>query len=26
MQSVQLARFKGESWELFGNVMSAEGS
>ena len=26
IQSVQLARFKGESWELFGDVMSAEGS
>ncbi|MBS0521196.1 MAG: ABC transporter substrate-binding protein [Proteobacteria bacterium] len=24
IQSVQLARFKGESWELFGNIMSAE--
>ncbi len=24
IQSVQLARFKGESWELFGNVMSNE--
>ncbi|MDI1285178.1 MAG: ABC transporter substrate-binding protein [Reyranella sp.] len=26
IQSVQLARFKGESWDLFGDVMSAEGS
>jgi branched-chain amino acid transport system substrate-binding protein len=26
IQSVQLQRFKGETWELFGNVMSAEGS
>jgi branched-chain amino acid transport system substrate-binding protein len=25
IQSVQLARFKGESWELFGDVMSNEG-
>ena len=24
IQSVQLARFKGESWDLFGDVMSAE--
>ena len=24
IQSVQLARFKGETWELFGNVMSSE--
>ena len=24
IQSVQLARFKGETWELFGDVMSAE--
>ncbi len=26
IQAVQLARFKGESWDLFGDVMSAEGS
>jgi branched-chain amino acid transport system substrate-binding protein len=26
IQSVQLERFKGETWELFGEVMSAEGS
>ena len=26
IQAVQLARFKGESWELFGEVMSAESS
>ncbi len=26
IQSVQLARFKGESWDLFGDVISAEGS
>jgi branched-chain amino acid transport system substrate-binding protein len=26
IQSVQLQRFKGESWELFGDVMSAESS
>jgi branched-chain amino acid transport system substrate-binding protein len=26
LQAVQLQRFKGESWELFGDVMSAEGS
>jgi branched-chain amino acid transport system substrate-binding protein len=26
IQSVQLQRFKGESWELFGDIMSAEGS
>jgi hypothetical protein len=26
VQAVQLARFKGETWQLFGNVMSAEGS
>ena len=26
LQSVQLARFKGETWDLFGDVMSAEGS
>jgi branched-chain amino acid transport system substrate-binding protein len=26
IQSVQLQRFKGETWELFGEVMSAEGS
>ena len=26
IQSVQLARFKGETWELFGNVMSSEAS
>jgi branched-chain amino acid transport system substrate-binding protein len=26
IQSVQLARFKGESWDLFGDVMSAEGA
>jgi branched-chain amino acid transport system substrate-binding protein len=25
IQSVQLQRFKGETWELFGDVMSAEG-
>ena len=24
IQAVQLARFKGETWELFGDVMSAE--
>jgi branched-chain amino acid transport system substrate-binding protein len=24
LQAVQLQRFKGESWELFGDVMSAE--
>jgi branched-chain amino acid transport system substrate-binding protein len=26
IQSVQLQRFKGESWDLFGDVMSAEGA
>ena len=26
IQSVKLARFKGETWELFGDIMSAEGS
>ena len=26
IQSVQLARFKGETWELFGDIMSAESS
>jgi branched-chain amino acid transport system substrate-binding protein len=26
IQSVQLARFKGETWDLFGEIMSAEGS
>jgi branched-chain amino acid transport system substrate-binding protein len=26
VQSVRLARFKGETWELFGDIMSAEGS
>ena len=26
LQAVQLQRFKGESWDLFGDVMSAEGS
>jgi branched-chain amino acid transport system substrate-binding protein len=26
IQSVQLAKFKGETWELFGNVMSSEAS
>ena len=26
IQSVKLARFKGDTWELFGDVMSAEGS
>jgi branched-chain amino acid transport system substrate-binding protein len=26
VQSVQLARFKGETWNLFGDIMSAEGS
>jgi branched-chain amino acid transport system substrate-binding protein len=26
IQSVQLARFKGETWDLFGDIMSAEGS
>ena len=26
VQSVQLATFKGESWNLFGDIMSAEGS
>ncbi|MBV8410602.1 MAG: ABC transporter substrate-binding protein [Alphaproteobacteria bacterium] len=26
IQSVQLQRFKGETWDLFGEVMSAEGS
>ena len=26
IQSVKLARFKGESWDLFGDIMSAEGS
>jgi branched-chain amino acid transport system substrate-binding protein len=26
VQSVQLARFKGETWQLFGDVMSAESS
>ena len=25
IQAVQLQRFKGESWDLFGDVMSAEG-
>ena len=24
IQAVQLARFKGESWELFGDIMAAE--
>jgi branched-chain amino acid transport system substrate-binding protein len=24
LQSVQLARFKGQTWELFGDIMSAE--
>jgi branched-chain amino acid transport system substrate-binding protein len=24
IQSVQLQRFKGESWELFGDIMAAE--
>ena len=26
IQSVQLQRFKGETWELFGEIMAAEGS
>ena len=26
IQAVQLARFKGESWDLFGDVMHAESS
>ncbi len=26
IQSVKLATFKGETWDLFGNIMSAEGS
>jgi branched-chain amino acid transport system substrate-binding protein len=26
IQSVQLQRFKGETWDLFGDIMSAEGS
>jgi branched-chain amino acid transport system substrate-binding protein len=26
IESEQLARFKGETWDLFGDVMSAEGS
>jgi hypothetical protein len=26
VQAVQLARFKGETWELFGDVMHAESS
>jgi branched-chain amino acid transport system substrate-binding protein len=26
LQSVQLARFKGETWQLFGNILSNEGS
>ena len=26
IQSVQLAKFKGETWQLFGEIMSAEGS
>jgi branched-chain amino acid transport system substrate-binding protein len=26
IQSVQLSRFKGETWDLFGDIMSAEGS
>jgi branched-chain amino acid transport system substrate-binding protein len=26
IQAVQLARFKGETWELFGEVMHAESS
>jgi branched-chain amino acid transport system substrate-binding protein len=26
VQAVQLQRFKGESWELFGDVMHAESS
>ena len=25
-QSVQLARFKGETWDLFGEILSNEGS
>jgi hypothetical protein len=24
IQAVQLARFKGQSWELFGEILSAE--
>ena len=24
IQAVQLARFKGQSWELFGDILSAE--
>ena len=24
IQSVQLARFEGETWELFGDIMAAE--
>jgi branched-chain amino acid transport system substrate-binding protein len=26
VQAVQLQRFKGESWELFGDIMHAESS
>jgi branched-chain amino acid transport system substrate-binding protein len=26
IQSVKLAKFKGETWDLFGDIMSAEGS
>ena len=26
IQAVQLQRFKGETWELFGEIMAAEGS
>ena len=26
IQAVQLARFKGETWELFGDIMAAESS
>ncbi len=26
IQAVQLQRFKGETWDLFGEVMAAEGS
>jgi branched-chain amino acid transport system substrate-binding protein len=26
IQAVQLQRFKGETWDLFGDVMAAEGS
>ena len=25
VQSMRLARFKGESWELFGDIVTAEG-